>query len=317
MPESLLTVLGARLLPALENLTVARLILPQQAGKPAVGAYAARGGVAEHALEDGADLPGASYSYQGHPTLELVFGVQGAAELALAGHRYVLGEGDAAIVAPNVPHLERIHSRAKGYHLLWFRVAPDRIAIHSSSYSRGNRFQLIRGASIAPSGAIGRTFELATEEALTRGTAWFSLVRARLVEGMALAIRHIETHGPGQDPSNARRSVTDVAKAFIQSHFSEDLTLDRIAGEVFLSPNYFSSLFTQAEGKTVFAYLHEVRVDEARRLLAETELPIRQVARRVGIPSASYFCRLFRRASGVAAKDFRANAVAARRKIGQ
>ncbi|MBI3832169.1 MAG: helix-turn-helix transcriptional regulator [Planctomycetes bacterium] len=310
MPDTLISILREKVLPAAEALTPERLVLAHEAGKKPLGAYvpgdAPQGGTD---AEEGEDLPGMLYPYQGHATLEIVFAVQGRAELALAGRRYALAEGDAGIILPHVPHLERIRNRNQGYHLLWLRVAPDHLSLHSSSYSRGTRFQLVRGASIPRSGAIGRCFESAAEESATRGPLWLQLVRARMVEGLALAIRHIETHGPGRNPDQSRQGSVDVAKAFIQSHFSQDLSLELIASEVFLSPNYFSSLFTQVAGKTVIEYLHEVRIDEAKRLLAETDLPIRQVARRVGIPSPSYFCRLFRRTTGRAAKDFRQQAL--------
>ncbi|MCW8129775.1 MAG: helix-turn-helix transcriptional regulator [Planctomycetota bacterium] len=309
MADSLLTILTGQLVPALEALTPERLVLPHEAGKASVGAFPGGGGSArEEALDAGEDVPGFGYSYGSHAGLELIFGVHGRAELAMAGRRYTLAEGDVAIVPSGVPHLERLHSRQQGYHLLWLCVAPDRLAMHSSSYSRGNRFQLVRGASIPRCGAIGRCFEAAAEEAAERGTLWFQLVRARLLEGLVLAARHIQENGPGQDPMKSRQSTVDVAKVFLQSHFSQELTLDAIAKEVFLSPNYFSSLFTQTEGKTVFEYLHEVRIDEAKRLLAETDLPVRQIARRVGIPSPSYFCRLFRRTAGKSAKDYRTGA---------
>lgn len=306
MPETLISLLRENVLPAAEALAPDRLVLAHEAGKKSLGAYVP-GEAPRRApdAEDGEDLPGMLYPYQGHATLEIVFAVQGRAELALAGRRYALGDGDAGIITPHTPHLERIRNRNQGYHLLWLRVAPDHLSIHSSSYSKGTRFQLVRGASIPRSGAIGRCFEAAAEESSTRGAHWFPIVKARITEGLALAIRHFDAHGLGRNPDQSRQGSVDVAKAFIQSHFSEGLSLEKIAGEVFLSPNYFSSLFTQTAGKTVIEYLNEVRIDEARRLLAETDLPVRMVAKRVGIPAPSYFCRLFRRVVGQTAKDFR------------
>ena len=306
MSDSLTTVLRTYVLPAVEALTLERVVLPHQAGKRALGSYPPSASVTREEESRGADLPDGTYRYEGHTIPEIAFCVRGGAELALAGSRYALTEGDTAIVAPGMPHLERILDRNQGYHLLWIRVAPDHLGLHASSYSRGNRFQLVGGASIPRSGAMGRCFEAASEETVVREPLWIELVRARLTEGLVLAIRHLETHGPGLTPQDSRRGMADVAKAFIQSRFSEDLSLEQIAREVYLSPNYFSSLFTQAEGKTVIEYLHEVRLDEARRLLAETDLPIREVARRVGIPSSSYFCRLFKRVVGQTAKGYRA-----------
>jgi AraC-like DNA-binding protein len=308
MSDSLTTVLRTYVLPAVEALTEERLVLPNQAGKRALGPYPLNASATRTEVDRGVDLPEVAYRYEGHPIPEVAFCVRGRAELALAGNRYALTEGDTAIVAPRTPHLERILDRNQGYHLLWIRVAPDHLGLHASSYSRGNRFQLVGGASIPRSGAMGRCFEAAAEETVVRAPLWIELVRARLIEGLVLAIRHLETHGAGLTPEDSKRGMADVAKAFIQSRFSEDLSLEQIAREVYLSPNYFSSLFTQAEGKTVFEYLHEIRLDEARRLLAETEMPIREIARRVGIPSPSYFCRLFKRTVGQTAHVYRTRA---------
>ena len=316
--DTLTTVLRDQVVPVAEGLTLERLVFPNEHGKKAVSSYPlGRLSSRELTVPDGEDLPGHAYEYEGHPALEFVVAVRGRAELALGGHRYILAEGDIGIVPPNIPHLERIVNRNQGYHLLWLRISPDRLSMHMSSYSQGNRFQLMRGASIPRSGAIGRCFETAAEEVHTRGSLWFQMVRARIGEGFVLAIRHLEVHGLGQNPEAARQGAVDIAKSFIQSHFSEDLSLDGIAGEVFLSPNYFSSLFTQVAGRTVFEYIHEVRMDEAKRLLEETDLPVKQLARRVGISSASYFCRLFRKIAGIPPLDYRLNTKNSRRKIGQ
>jgi len=316
MPHTLAIMLREQVLPSVEQLKLENLILRDEQGKKAFGPYPPSGRMSrELALADGENLPGQGqiYVYEGHAILELAFVVQGRAELALAGQRYVMTSGDVAIVVPHALHLERIQNRNQGYHLLWLRVAPDRMSFHASSYSQGNRFQLVGGASIPRCGAIGRCFEAAAQESIERGPLWFDIVRARITEGLVLAIRHIETDGPGQNSSEARQSAVDVAKAFIHSHFSEDLSLELIAGQVYLSPNYFSSLFTQVSGRTVFEYVHEVRIDEAKRLLAETDIPIRQLAKRVGIPSPSYFCRLFRKSVRLAAKDYRAKSQRRRR----
>lgn len=306
MSESMTAVLRDQVLPALEQLKLPSLIVAGEAGKTALGPYPPGGRSAkELALADGEDLPGGTWKYEGHGILEVVFGIRGRAELALAGHRYVVTEGDAAIVSPNLPHLERIINRNQGYHLLWVQIRPDRIAFHTSSYSQGNRFQLVRGAVIVPSGPIGRCFEAAAEETTARKALWFSLVRARLSEAVALAVRHFETHGSGQNSGQVRVGTVDIAKTFIQAHFSEDLTLERVAGSVFLSPNYFSSLFTQTSGMTVFDYVRRVRLEEAQRLLSQTKLPIRDVAKTTGFPTRSHFVRSFRKHAGCLPRDYR------------
>jgi AraC-like DNA-binding protein len=304
MRHELTTVLREAVLPMAERLDRERLILGGQAGKESSGAFSAerRAGAAERATQP---LSTVVYPYQGHPTLELAFGFQGRAEFALDGRRYALEAGDIAVVAPGVPHQERVLPGDDAYHLVWFRCAAERVTIHSSSYSRGNRFQLVRGAGILPGGEITLIFERAAQETRTRGTAWVSMVRGHLCEGLVATIRHLEQHGLGQTPPEYHGSVVDFAKAYIQAHFSQPLTLQRVAQEVSLSPNYFSSVFAKAAGTTLVEYIQQVRLDEAKRLLREPDLPIREIARRVGIRTPAYFSRLFRRDTGVSARAYR------------
>jgi AraC-like DNA-binding protein len=304
MSHELLTVLSETILPIAEHLERGKLILSGDAGKKSIGAFSPerRGSTAERVVQP---LSTVVYPYRGHPTLELAFGFQGRAEFAMDGRRYTLEAGDIAVVMPQVPHQERVLPGDDAYHLVWFRCSAERVTIHSSSYSRGNRFQLVPGAGILPGGEIARVFERAAQETVTRVTAWVSMTRGHLCQGLVAAIRHLERHGFGQTPPEYRDSVVDFAKAFIQAHFSEPLTLQRIAHEVALSPNYFSSVFAKAAGATLVEYIQRVRLDEAKRLLREPDLSIREIARRVGFKTPAYFSRLFRRDTGLSARAYR------------
>ena len=96
------------------------------------------------------------------------------------------------------------------------------------------------------------------------------------------------------------------AKDFIREHLGEDLTLDRIAGELAMSPFHFAHAFRQSTGVPPHRYVIDCRVDRAMRLLRETELPVSEVGQEVGIPSPSHFSLLFRRSTGSTPTRYRA-----------
>jgi len=298
-----------RVLTSIERLEPERLAIPRRGAKRALAPY--KPSQAPDSRDDSSDLPNVSLTYSSHLQLEFVVGLQGCAELAMDGQRYTLTEGDVAIVPSHTPHLERIYSRRQDYHLLWLCLWPNRLTIHSSLYHRANRFQVVRRACIPRHNTVWRCMESAAEEALACSPYWLSLARARLVEGLVLALRQMDENGSGLNARQFQRSLIDTAKAYMQVHFSEDLTLECIAARASLSPSYFSALFSRCEQKTVFDYLHEIRVDEAKRLLADTALPVKQIARRVGVTSPAYFCRLFRRLTGQAPQDYRSIQLAA------
>jgi AraC-like DNA-binding protein len=290
--RQLLKVLIENALPSAEKLSEKSLVLPAQAGKPALRPFRSTGPLSE-------DIE----SYRGHRHIEWVYGLSGQAELALSGHSYLVSQGDWVIIPSNAPHLERIHAPGVPYCLVWFGIYNHMVAIHAGAYSQ-NRFELIEGASIFNCAAIGRLFHEGTEEALQKRLAWRHQLRARAGEALVQIARHIEQHGLSASKQEFLNKI-EQTKSYIQAHHAEALTLQRIAQLVYLSPNYFSSLFSHATGTTVIEYIQEIRLSEARRLLDETALPVKKVGERVGFRSMTNFCRSFKRRTGKSPSDYR------------
>jgi AraC-like DNA-binding protein/ligand-binding sensor protein len=112
--------------------------------------------------------------------------------------------------------------------------------------------------------------------------------------------------GRGTAGISMNRQVIEKACAFINSNFSRDITLEDVARAVFLSPNYFSSLFKKVAGCSFKSYLVRQRMDAAQKLLADTTIPIKEVVFRTGFNDYNYFNRTFRTLAGVTPASFRA-----------
>ena len=103
---------------------------------------------------------------------------------------------------------------------------------------------------------------------------------------------------------------------FMSDNCGRELSLAEIAGAAYLSEFHFARLFKKITGSTPHAYLASLRVERARRLLAESDLPIAEVGAQVGYTSQSHFTKVFREATGMTPKAFRnaaTNSVAAAR----
>ena len=94
--------------------------------------------------------------------------------------------------------------------------------------------------------------------------------------------------------------------AVIDRCHGERLSLRDVAGEVGMTPGHLTTIVRRRTGRTVQEWIIERRMVEARELLAETDLSIGEVARRVGIPDPGYFGRLFSRAHGGPPRQWRA-----------
>nr|WP_246018668.1 AraC family transcriptional regulator [Saccharothrix australiensis] len=77
------------------------------------------------------------------------------------------------------------------------------------------------------------------------------------------------------------------------------------AERIGVTPGYLTEAVKAATGRTPSELVREARASEAKRLLARTDLTVRQIAARVGFADPAYFCRFFRRETGVSPGDFR------------
>jgi AraC family transcriptional activator of pobA len=93
--------------------------------------------------------------------------------------------------------------------------------------------------------------------------------------------------------------------AVIERGHAEPLSLRDVAGEVGMTPGHLTTLVRRRTGRTVQEWIIDRRMAESRRLLADTDLSIGEVARRVGISDPGYFSRLFRRAHGTNPRTWR------------
>jgi AraC-like DNA-binding protein len=136
--------------------------------------------------------------------------------------------------------------------------------------------------------------------------AWVTGIAA-LFAGVALSIRRIALRRRFHRlNAPTGRLNMQVAKRFIETHYNEpDLSLEKVAGRAGFSRSHFSRLFRKEFGSTFADYLAGLRLEAARRLLRDTSNSIAQVALASGFADPDYFCRVFKKATGMSPSAFR------------
>ena len=86
---------------------------------------------------------------------------------------------------------------------------------------------------------------------------------------------------------------------FIEEHLGEKISLDALSSVAGLSLNHFARAFQQSLGMPPHRYLLRRRLEHVEQLLRETQLPLSQIALKVGFSDQSHLARHFRRLTGV------------------
>jgi len=95
------------------------------------------------------------------------------------------------------------------------------------------------------------------------------------------------------------------AVQYIDNNYYTSPSLNITAAIVYLTPTYFSKLFKKAMGCTYSEYLNNAKLDNARRLLVETNLTMNEISENCGFSNSNYFCDVFKRTENLSPTNFR------------
>ena len=101
------------------------------------------------------------------------------------------------------------------------------------------------------------------------------------------------------------KELTNKAKAYVESHISENITVYSTAQIVHLSPNYFSAVFKQCSGMNFIVYVNMMKVNKAKKYLTTTDMPVSEVAYALGYTDVKYFARVFKKYTHMTPAAFR------------
>ncbi|WP_261805993.1 helix-turn-helix transcriptional regulator [Lapidilactobacillus luobeiensis] len=94
--------------------------------------------------------------------------------------------------------------------------------------------------------------------------------------------------------------LVDSVIYFLENHYTEDITLEQLARDNYVSPAYLSRIFKEATDMSPINYLIQIRLKNAHALLKnETETTVKEIASAVGYEDAYHFSKLFKKYYGV------------------
>lgn len=121
----------------------------------------------------------------------------------------------------------------------------------------------------------------------------------RMVQELASRIIGGFSSGP-----SIRREILEVTE-YIGANYGKELSVERLASIVFLTPDYLSRLFKKSMGKSISQNIRQFRMEKARELLTGTNRKVIDIGEAVGYPNYSYFCQSFREYFGTSPERYR------------
>lgn len=117
-------------------------------------------------------------------------------------------------------------------------------------------------------------------------------------------IKKAEEYGHYADKA---QTVAEKVIEYVDHHYREEIRREEIAEKVYLNSDYLSRIFKKETGMSISTYILKKRVEEAQKLLTESNLPINTVALYVGYSNFSYFTKMFKDNTGMAPLEYRRN----------
>ena len=99
--------------------------------------------------------------------------------------------------------------------------------------------------------------------------------------------------------------MTETVKQYIGRSLSEDLSLKTVSNQFHFSSRYFAHIFKKYTGDNYTAYVNNVRMEEAKRLLRMSDMNINEIAKSVGYTDEGHFSRNFKSVVGVRPSEYR------------
>lgn len=124
---------------------------------------------------------------------------------------------------------------------------------------------------------------------------------SRAVNWGGISDLHIQEQGRAEK----KRDVELEVKKYIREHMVDNITVTCIAEELHFNAQYLMRAFKNKTGMSIIEYITKARIDTARKILSDTNLPVKTVANMVGYEDYAYFTRVFRKETGVSPRQYR------------
>jgi two-component system response regulator YesN len=125
-----------------------------------------------------------------------------------------------------------------------------------------------------------------------------------LIEFAFQSFIYITSYVKPQTTIDYTNHIVKATREYLENHYADDISLEDMASQVNISPQYFSKLIKKTTGFNFIDWLSMLRVRKAKELLTDSSLTVKEVCFMVGYKDPNYFSRIFKKRIGITPSEY-------------
>lgn len=232
------------------------------------------------------------YPLMFHNHAELIYIVRGSLHVTVGEESFVLRERQLFVLFSSLPHS---YQDAPDTQFILMLFDPSVTAFTKTLLHEKPICPVIDGSPFAP--MLERALTLLRQNKTKTATAYLNVVLGEFLERVDL------------DPMPTdRKNMTAKILEYCTEHFAEGISLKQVADALLISQSSVSKLFSERLHYSFRDYINDLRIEQAKTLLQDTDQPIIEVMFSCGFTNQSSFNRVFRSACGCTPREYRQRA---------
>ena len=239
-----------------------------------------------------------------HDELEIIYVKSGCLTVSISGESYIGNAGDVFVVSPGNLHLMGAQTGIVDYFTFLFPL--KYISFRTDDMLNDKLLEPLNSGQLMISPRVRGTAKELCEQLIAiyvaKNNESESKITAQIKTKIILLQFILEMWKQGfviENDTSGRNTVEKEMVSYVQQNFTGKISLKEFGEQFHLSEKYISRYFKEHFHIALSQYVTYLRLEHAKQLLQDTDIPITEVAMQSGYQNVSYFIRSFKKAYGV------------------